>query len=72
MPKNRFYLSKECMFTAQGPQVLCFMDLEGSPHYRGRSCAICTGQASRIIILNKDLDISENSGNFGWKKNQCR
>ena len=24
--KIRFYLSKECMFTAQGPQVLCFMD----------------------------------------------
>ena len=34
------------MFTAQGPQVLCFMTLEGSPGYRGGSCAICTGPAS--------------------------
>ena len=28
---------------AYGPQVLCFMTLEVSPHYRGGSCAICTG-----------------------------
>ena len=34
------------MFTAQGPQVLCFMTLEGFPRYRGGSCAICTGLAS--------------------------
>ena len=26
--------------------MLCFMTLEGSPRYRGGSCAICTGLAS--------------------------
>ena len=26
--------------------MLCFMILEGSPRYRGGSCAICTGLAT--------------------------
>ena len=46
-PKNRFYLSKECMFTAQGPYKCCVSrTLEGSPSYRSGSCAICTGLSS--------------------------
>ena len=50
---------KECIFTAQGPQVLCFMDssLKGSPCYRGGSCAICTGQASSVIDVKSIRDV---------------
>ena len=47
--KNRFYLSKECMFTAQGPKCCVSRTLEGSPRYRSGSCAICTGPSSQCI-----------------------
>ena len=54
MPKNKFYLSKECFKGSTLSQVLCFMDsIEGSPRYRGGSCVICTGQA--ITVFTDEL-----------------
>ena len=35
----------------KGPKCCVSGTLEGSPHYRGGSCAICTGQASYLIII---------------------
>ena len=47
------------VYCLRAPSVV--MTLEGSPRYRGGSCAICTGPASYVIIpwsyIHIDLNV---------------
>ena len=44
------------VYCSRAPSVVFLWTLEGSPRYRGGSCAICTGPASIFIVRRMHLN----------------